>query len=264
MEETDLNERLWAIADRFSVSKPGGLLGVGHPPFDISRPNLHDSKADFLEEKRTVSSALENARPLLELVYKGVTSAEGPEQGVITKVLKYVDAKVRGKQSTDRAESVFDLTRSNAANIGFSIVLMYMLFDFIEALKSRQQELESQEAIFWSGVGRAPNYHARTIALRFAKLVARSTGKKPTFGTARDGGHPSTDFGRALEEIFSVLEVKADVRNAARWAIGELTADDLRPLPGTGLTGLLFGDTRGLTWQMPGDPLFEAMMGKGS
>lgn len=263
MEETDVNERLWAIANRFSVPRPTGLLGLGASPFDVSRPNLHDSKADFLEEMSAVSTALENARPLLELLYKGVTSAGGPEQGVVTQALKYIDATVRSKHRSDRLDSVFDLTRSNAAKIGFSITLMYMLFDFVEALKSRKQELESQAAIFWSGAGRAPNHYARTIALRFAKLVARSTGKKPTFGTARDGGHPSTDFGRALEEIFGVLKVKADVRNAARWAVGELVDGDLQPLPGTRPPGLLFGDTRGLTWPKPGDPLFDAMLGKG-
>lgn len=263
MEENDVNERLWAIADRFAVPKHKTLLGSFSPPFDISKPNLHDSKADFLHEKRVVETALVNAKPLLELLVSGVSSEGGPEQDLVRKALKFVDADVRAKRRAERLESVFDLTCSNAATIGFSVVLMFLLFDFVESLKSREQELENQEAVFWSGIGRAPNHYARTIGLRFAKLVARSTAKKPTFGTARDGGHPSTDFGRALEEIFKILNIGADVRNAAKWAIGQLTDDDLQPLPGSTVPGLLFGDTRGLTWQKPGDAIVQALMGKG-
>jgi hypothetical protein len=264
MEESSVNERLWAIAERFSVPKPVGLMGTGAPPFDISRPNSHDSKAEFLQEKRTVSSALANAKPLLDLLTDGVTS-EGSLQGdVVMRTLQVVDSSVRSKRRTDRLVNIFDLARSNAAAIGVSAVLMFLLFDFVESLKSREKELESQEEAFWSGNGRAPNHFARTIALRFAKLVARVTGRKPTFGTARDGGHPSTDFGRALEEIFKILDVGADVRNAAKWAIGQLSDDDLRPLPVNTLAGPLFGDTQGLHWKKTEDALLQAMMQKGS
>jgi hypothetical protein len=264
MEEASVNERLWTIADRFSVPKSAGLVGAGGPPFDISRPNSHDSKAEFLQEKRTVSSALESAKPLLALILNGVLTKGGPEHAAIRKVLKSVDANVRSNRRTGRLETVFDLTCSNASSIGVSTVLALLLFDLVDALESRDRELESQEAIFWSSAGRAPNHYARTIALRFAKLVARATGRKPTFGTARDGGHPSTDFGRALEEIFKVLGVGADVRNAARWAISQLTEDDLKTLPRNALAGLLFGDTKGLHWKNSEDELFQAMMGKGS
>lgn len=264
MEEASVNERLWTIAERFSVPKPVGLLGTAGPPFDISRPNSHETKAEFLLEKQAVCSALENARPLLDLVLNGVSDQNALQHDAIRKVLKFVDESVRSKRRFDRLETVFDLTRSNAAGIGVSPVLMFLLFDFVEALESRKQELKSQEAVFWSGVGRAPNHYAKTIALRFAKEGARATGRKPIFGTARDGGHPPTDFGRALEEIFKVLDVGADVRNAAKWAISQLTEDDLKPLPVHSLSGLLFGDTKGLHWKNSDDELFQAMMGKGS
>lgn len=264
MEEASVNERLWTIAYRFSVPKPVGLIGTDGPPFDISRPNFHDSKAEFLQEKRTVSSALESAKPLLALILNGVSTKGGPEYAAIRKVLKSVDANVRSNRRTRRLETVFDLTCSNASSIGISPVLVFLLFDFVEALELREQELKSQEAVFWSGVGRAPNHYARTIALRFAKVVARAIRRKPTFGTARDGGHPSTDFGRALEEIFKVLDVGADVRNAAKWAISQLTEDDLKTLPRNALAGLLFGDTKGLHRKDSEDELFQAMMGKGS
>ncbi len=239
-------------------------MGTDAPPFDISRPNSHDSKAEFLQEKRTVSSALESAKPLIALILNGASTKGGPEHDSIRKVLKSDDASVRSNCRTDRLETVFDLTCSNASSVGVSTVVASLLFDLVAALEFRDRELKSQEAIFWSSTGRAPIQYARTIALRFAKRVARTTGRKPTFGTARDGGHPSTDFGRALEEIFKVLDVGADVRNAAEWALGQLSEGDLKPLPINALSGLLFGDTRGLHRKNSEDALFQAMLGKGS
>jgi hypothetical protein len=133
-----------------------------------------------------------------------------------------------------------DLVRKNAADAGFTFCLILLILDLVRDLKQRNQELENQEATFWNLSGRAPNHYARTIALRFARLIARKTGKMPTFGTSSDGGHPSTEFGRALEEVFEVLEIRASVRNAARWAISQLSEDDLKPEPMNAL-GSIFG-----------------------
>ena len=134
------------------------------------------------------------------------------------------------------------MIRKNAADAGLTYCLIFLLMDLIKDLNQRRQELENQGAAFWNLSGRAPNYYARTIALRFARVIARETGMKPTFGTARDGGHPSTEFGRALEQVFETLEIKASVRNAAKWAIDQLTEEDLKPEPKNYLTmGSLFG-----------------------
>lgn len=165
------------------------------PPFDISRPNSHDSKAEFLLEKQAIGSALENARPHLDLVLNGVSDQHAPQHDAVRKSLTFVDVSVRSKRRFGRLETVFDLMRSNAASIGVTPVLLFLLFNFVEALELREQELNGRELVFWSGVGPAPKHYARTITLRFAKVVPRATGTKPTFGTARDGGHPSTDFG---------------------------------------------------------------------
>jgi hypothetical protein len=262
MEEASVNERLWAIAERFSVPKPIGFIATARSPFDISRPNSHDSKAEFLLEKQAIGSALENARPLLDLVLNGVSDQNARQHGAIRKALKFVDESVRSKRRVGQLETVFDLMRSNALSIGLSPVLVFLLFDFVEALELREQELKGQEAVFWSGVGRAPNHYARTIALRFAKLVARAAGRKPTFGTARDGGHPSTEFGRALEEIFKILDVGADVRNAAKWAISQLTEEDMNPPVRNALAGQWVGGLAGITWEDPKDVLVKAMLGK--
>ncbi len=60
------------------------------------------------------------------------------------------------------------------------------------------------------------------------------------------------------------MDVGADVRNAAKWALGQLSEGDLKPLAINALSGLLFGDTRGLHWKNSEDGLFQAMLGKGS
>ncbi len=110
----------------------------------------------------------------------------------------------------------------------------------INVYQERLNELKDQEIEFWSVSYRAPKSYARTIALRLARLYALHKRQKPPFGTARDGNHPSTDFGRALEEIFDILNIEATVRNPAEWAIDQLTEDEINP-PVNRLLGGLFG-----------------------
>jgi hypothetical protein len=73
--------------------------------------------------------------------------------------------------------------------------------------------------------------------LRFAKHFAKLRKQKPTFGTSSDGDHPSTDYGRALEEVFEILGIESNVRRAAEWAISQLVDDDWRPPPQNYLAG---------------------------
>ena len=120
------------------------------------------------------------------------------------------------------------MIRKNKADTGLWHNSLWALSDLLFELDERHKELRDQEKQFWTVSHRAPNYYARAIALRLARLYAMEKGKRPTFGTARDGGHPSTDFGRALEEVFAVLEVRASVKGAAKWAIEQLTDDDLK------------------------------------
>lgn len=230
MDESDVDERLRQITGRFFAPKPSILLGGTAPPFDTSKPNLHDSKAAFIEEKRAVEKTLELAGKLFEFMAARY-DPEGGRQEVSERVLQYVDVSTRKGALRERPDTIWDMIRKNAADAGLTFCLTLLLADLIKELNQRKQELETQEATFWNLSGRPPNYYARTIALRFARLIARETGKMPTFGTARDGGHPSTEFGRALEEVFKTLGIKSDVRNAAKWAIRQLSEDDLKPEP---------------------------------
>jgi hypothetical protein len=94
---------------------------------------------------------------------------------------------------------------------------------------------------YWNKPHRAPDYHARAIALRLARLFARETGKLPTTGTTADDGDPSTPYSRALRDIFEILGFKTTQRNYAEWAIQQITENDLAP-PSRLFSGLLGPD----------------------
>ena len=223
-----MTDRLLAIAGRFFELPNNTVLAAATPPFDTSQPNFHNTKAEFQSEMDFVLKALENVQGLF-----GMYIACHNEKAILytesKNVSDYIDSRARRYANKRPIENPVELVNDNAIRMGLTLSTLYLLSENRASLLARKQELESQEAIFWSGKGRAPNHYARTIALRFAKLIAQKTGKKPTFGTSRDGAHPSTEFGRALEEIFEVLGIEATVKHPAVWAIKQLTEEDLKP-----------------------------------
>ena len=90
MDEIDVNERLRQIAGRFFAPKPPTLLGEISPPFDTSKPNLHDSKAAFIEEKRAVEKTLELARGLVDFLLARYRPEDDGHE-VSGRILEYVD-----------------------------------------------------------------------------------------------------------------------------------------------------------------------------
>lgn len=221
----DREERIRAIADRFLDRAGVASLSRFESPFDVAKPNLHDNKPDFLAEQTTVLTAISQAEGLLDLLIAshrdGAVSSEVGER-----LNTFVDLQARKASRNFSVVTAYELVRRNAAEVGLTSSLAMQLIDLKTTLEARKQELSDQESEFWSGKSRPPNHYARTIALRFARLVARKTNAKPTFGTSRDGSHPSTEFGRALEEIYEVLEIRSNVKNAAVWAISQLTDED--------------------------------------
>ena len=228
MEDEEKTDRLREIAGRFYQLSGDNVLSTYGEPFDTTKPNIHDTKAEFLEEVDFVERSLGHVNELIDLM-----RAKYEEDSALKKVSGNVSAMVDNKAYKDnlrrRVESPVDVVLQGSFGVGLSYTTILILMENKVGLSARKQELESQKDSFWSGSGRAPNHYARTIALRFAKLIAKKTGKKPTFGTARDGNHPSTEFGRALEEIFEILGIEATVKHPATWAIGQLTDEDMKP-----------------------------------
>ncbi|WP_341861715.1 hypothetical protein [Gymnodinialimonas sp. 57CJ19] len=230
MDENSTTERLWDIARRFGVHEPIGLVGTSLPPFDISQPNFHLSKADFSAELQAVEKALKDTESLalfLAAPYRETDTLKA----VATPVSEVINDQACKSAQAIVPKSPIDLIQKNAGDTDLCFATAILLLDTRSGLISRFQQLKDQERTYWNLKGRAPNHYARAIALRFARLVAKHTGKRPTVGVSREGNFPSTDFGRALEEIFELLDIKAVFRRHAQWAVAELTDDDFRVEP---------------------------------
>lgn len=197
------------------------------PRLDVSKPNIHDSKSEFVREK----TAVENVLKHVDGIIKTFLNEDKNQQH--TEMLARLDTAIDQSASRSRrlriAKSAADLALQNITQTGFFFNSLSVVFEMQTAYGIRLKELKDQEKEYWSVSNRPPNYFARTIALRLARLFAQEKHQKPTFGIASDGNHPSTDYGRALERVYEVLRIKASVRNAAVWAIGQLTDEEINP-----------------------------------
>lgn len=223
--ESERNIRLNEVVEPFRKTKPDGYNPTVFTAFDTTRPNFHDSKADFLKEKELVETAIGNSQGLYFFLLRGAFG-DAEHENVEKRIASIVEERSRARLRDHPVTGPDDVVRKNASEIGLPRATARLLWDFRFELQDRMRELESQESTFWSLGSRPPNYYARTIAIRFAKFVARESGQKPTIGTSSDGNHPSTDYGRALEEIFEILGIKSHFKRPGQWAIDELTEKD--------------------------------------
>ena len=140
-----------------------------------------------------------------------------------------IDRKCRENATKIPVDSASSLIRRNAASVGGTHAFLWLLIDMEESFSARLKELDEQEERFWNVKHRAPDYFAREIALRLARLFAREIGQKPTVATSGIDGKPSTSFTRALAKTFDVLDVATKPRSAAEWAVNQITEGDLSP-----------------------------------
>lgn len=260
MGESDLNEQLRAITSRFFDAPRGTLLTSYGAPFDISKPNLHDNKPDFIAERNAVEEGMKSVSALIKL-FASRYDEQSELQAVSENICAEVDRNAWQRLRVEVPNDIPTLLRNNAASMGITHITIFFLIEIQKELAARKQELADQEEEFWSGKSRPPNHYARTIALRFARLVAQNTGKKPTVGRSRDGNHPSTDFGRAIEEIFQLLGIGSDFRRAADWAVEQLKEEDFNP-PQNSLGRLMALGPSGSTQDANKRAIVEALMKK--
>ncbi|GGE57989.1 hypothetical protein [Actibacterium pelagium] len=231
MSEMTVDEEIDAIVDKLigpqDDSVPTTLLGGAGRRLDVSKQNFHESKEEFNLEKEAVEAVIKNLESAISrLVLEKGNMSKNQMLERLSAAINTRAVRVVGRQ---RAETSVDLALSNVAQSGFSHVSLMVMAQAVYLYNDRLKELLDQEERFWSVAHRPPNHYARTIALRLARLYAKHKRKKPTYGAARDGGHPSTEFGRALEEIYEVLGITASVHNQAKWAISQLTEEDINP-----------------------------------
>ena len=224
----------------FELLMPWNALR-GTPTLDVSKPNFHDSKAEFLRELDAVETVMKSLQAAIKALLPEDRRTDESVSQMLGRIRVAVDASARRTITIASPETITDLIRKNKADTGYYVHAIWGLIDLRLFLWNRLDELKDQEKEYWSGCSRPPNHYARVIALRLARLYAHEKGEKPTFGTARDGGHPSTAYGRALEKIFAALGIKAGVRRSAEWALAQITDDDLRPTPPTGSLGSILG-----------------------
>ena len=242
--------RLHDIVDRMlePLGKTSERLRAGFaanarllPPFDINRPNEHETKADFNAELAVVTKSLEHVTCLIETMLFDAKEGDGvaPE---IKKLSGILNRKLRENAAAFEVSSASDLVRHNLAEAGGYTTFLMVLLDMQLALQDRARELEDQKSKFWNLAYRAPDYYARFLALNLARLYCRQVGALPTYGTSGETGEPSTDFCRALKEVYAVLEHDVNEREHARWAVSQLTERDIETRQ-EGLLGSVFGLT---------------------
>lgn len=232
-DEPDESEQLHRIVDRtlkpFGKTSPRlgfGLLGPP-APLDISKPNEHDNKAEFQREKEAIEATRQHVDALFQIL---VPDKADPEKMELSKrFYPILTSKLQSVVASHPIDGVTGLIRRNIAEFGAMPSILWLLMDLSEALKMRAVELQDQEEKFWNVSNRGPDYHARAVALRLAKLYARETGQRPTFGASGITGDPSTTYSRALRDIFKIAGIKGRVRTYAEWAVHQLKDGDLRP-----------------------------------
>jgi len=222
----DIVDRMLAPFGKTSQRSPPSLLGPNYP-IDITKPNQHDSKGAFLAELSVVEKAIEHAEGFLGL-FLDLGSEQAPAKD-LDRFEEAIDAKIRSASSPAPITSTTELIRRNIAETGGLNGSLWVMVDIHRAMKTRLSELEEQRDQFWNVSHRAPDYYARAIASRLAKLFARETGERPTSGSSPVSGAASTSFTRALEDIFELLDIESGSRSPADWAITNLTEDDFRP-----------------------------------
>ncbi|WP_298256548.1 hypothetical protein [uncultured Litoreibacter sp.] len=239
MEQPSKVDQVHALCEELFGDRPRNFLSGGSPFIDISRPNFHDSKSEFLLELKAVKAVIGHCEGILfQLV--GQDRDAPPHVEMMDRLEPVINLYALQGSGSARINSPNDLAVRNVVDTGFHHSSLLVIIRMIEAYRRRLAELKQQEADFWNVSNRPPNYYARTIALRFARLFAQERGIKPTIGTVSDGNHPSTDYGRALEDLFRILGIKANVRSAGEWAIPQLVEADWNP-PLNHLSGGLLG-----------------------
>jgi hypothetical protein len=223
MDEESQDDQIKNVIER--LLGPGDELAVRRRVLDVFKPNIHDTKKEFLKEQASVSAVVEHLKGVLS---SSKLDEKNPKHDDTVARLSSVVDQIGLKQSRKGSvTSARDLTVQNVAVSGFYYTSLSVVLEMLVVYSQLLRELEVQEKQFWNVSNRPPNYYPRTMALRLARLYASETGSKPTFGMSRDGNYPSTKFGRALEDIFAILGIKASVKNAAHWAIAQLEDSDL-------------------------------------
>lgn len=186
-------------------------------PFDIQPANFHANKSEFTSERRFLEKWLEDIESWISVLQQ--PSYARPEDQDMHLLVDYLNGWARSNSKLSAPSTAIELAANNLLRVGMVAGLVSVLNEVMPIIEQRLELLEKQETDYWSVSHRPPNYHARIIALRLARLYADEVRTCPTIGVSGDTGGPSTAYGRALERCFEVLNIHADFRSAGEWAV---------------------------------------------
>lgn len=194
MDEQSLSNDLNHIIDEMlGGPRPTGLRPRGLP-FDIEPPNQHSSKKEFLEEKALAQTCHDHLNAVIKALVPEEEKPEIEQARSSLRIALEKQAAVTGVRGSPR--DITDLIVQNVKDAGILPNSFAVVSQLEQSLAERLSALAIEEEMFWNVGNRAPDYHARAIALRVARIYAAEKGEKPTVGTARDGGHASTAYAR--------------------------------------------------------------------
>jgi hypothetical protein len=204
--------------------QPGNLKTC---PIDIQPENFHKRKSEFTAELAFIRNWLAQMETFGDFLNRDSRVQAGDES--VADFVDFLNGWARSDSKHVEAKTSEGLAVNNAMRVGLVPCLLKLSENIRPILQKRLDLLERQEQDYWSVPHRPPNYHARTIALRLAKLYASETGERPTIGISGETAEPSTKYGRALQQTFDVLAIAADFRGPGEWAVSQITGADLEP-----------------------------------
>jgi hypothetical protein len=217
-----LNSRL----EELFGAQPTTALTRNSPAFDISKRNIHDTKSEFMKEYQTTSSIIKHLRGILDQLIEPKFTDDAKHSAMTKRLEKTVDEIASRTTARSLPRGADELLQLNMAQSGFYANSLNTIKAMLNNYHEHLEVLEAQKSEFWSAANRSRNHYTYDIACRFAHYYYDKKGEMPTFGISSQGAHPSTDFGRALEDVFKILGINSHIRGPAEAAIGELKGFD--------------------------------------
>lgn len=195
--------------------------------FELERRSIHATKAEFDEALALARRSLTLLRDLDELLREGSATLGLADD--------YAFRSVDHKQETSNALRQEDMDAPfvkekfliyAAKELGFTRSLRLLIGKKMISTQIYIEVLEVQGDIYWRGSHRPADWHARNVAEWLCRLYVEAYGKRPTMGSGA-GGKPAGKFARALDTILRVLGIETGFATPGKWAISEVTDEQV-------------------------------------
>lgn len=237
-EHEEIVRRLNEIVSRFWEDDRYHPCHRDDTPFNILPPNEHATKKEYKAEKAAVVSLRKQLGKLIDLLTPGIAGFPADTEPA-KRLRNFVDEVVPHREPGRPADPV-QVVVNAAIDVGIFECTFRTIAELDRRLRDRENVLAKEEKVYWGQPHRMRNHHAYAIAFRLARYYRQEAGKEPTYGTSSDGRHPSTEFCRALEEVYEVLGIDAGIRQPAEWAIAKA-----KESPGLSYTDIVAAEISG-------------------